>query len=249
LTIEKEQISGAGMKIVKRIMKFNYQSTIDNRQWSITLALVILFSGIAVAGPYYGSPLRTAGKGRMLYSVSFIINGLAAEAGDEIGAFDGSGVCRGRFTVREEGRYGFMPVHAGNGEVLNFRTVSKAGKREYVITGYYAVEGSTSQFDTVELDLVTGEEYDSDGDGMCGYWEWFYRANGFDPGSWNDPGGDADGDGWADILEYGTGTSPVDAGSNPGTVRVNFGPGYSPSPDGYLGDSGRPSSGSGYGWR
>ena len=229
-------------------MNINLQYSIFTRQSAIILAIVVLLPAIAVADPYYPSPERAAGKGRMLYGASFSINGMEAEPGDEIGTFDGSGACRGRFTVEEPGRYGFMPVHGESSELLHFRIVKKATKREYVVSGTYTIDRATSQFDSIEFDLVTGEEYDSDGNGMCDYWEWFYRERGFDAGSWNNPEVDTDGDGWVDILEYAAGISPVDAGVKPGTVQVNFGP-VGSVPGGYLEDSGKTGSGRGYGWQ
>ena len=271
------------MKAIKHIIEFIYQSSIfnrqstiapqssiGNRQSSILLALLFSLPAIALADPYYVTPDRDAGKGRVLYSASFSINGLAASVGDEVAAFDGSGVCRGRFTVSEPGKYGFMPVHAASGEVISFRVVSKAAKREYTVTGTYTMDGATGQFDSMQFALVTGGELDTDSDGMCDYWEWFYSVHGFNPGAWNNPDNDADDDGLTDIQEYiadtgpatadsdgdgfsdgvevYSGSDPLDDGELPALFRINYQPDGSQNLDGFLKDGGKSYSPRGYGW-
>lgn len=255
----------------KKPKKMHSQSSIGNRRLLCPLTIVLLFWGVATADPYYSTPKRDEGKGRALYSLSFSIHGRPAEAGDEIGAFDSSGVCRGRFTVTIQGQYLFMPVHGKAGEAIHFRVVSTANKREYVVTGSYIVSGATAQFDSVEFELIAGEEYDSDGDGMCNYWEWFYSGTGLDPHSWNDPSGDADGDELSDIREYESGSDPLSADTDgdgftdlaevvagsdpddgqitPGALRVNFCPDLSAPSAGYMRDSSMPYSLKGYGWQ
>ncbi|MCX6355734.1 MAG: S8 family serine peptidase [Candidatus Aureabacteria bacterium] len=161
-------------------------------------------------GNYYSNPDYDEGKGLMLYSTNFIINSAPAQIDDEVGAYNESGVLKGRDKVRYVGYYGFMPVAGENGDIMHFRVVDKSAMREYVVTNTYRMQGVAWMWPSVMVNLATGGEYDSDGDGMCNYWEWYYSEYGFDPGARNDPDRDTDGDGYTDYEEYLNGTNPGD---------------------------------------
>ena len=224
----------------------------------------------STAGEYYASPDHDEGQGRAFYGSNFIINGLPGEIGDEVGAFSESGTLKGCDTVRTPGHYGFMLTSGSDGDIMSFRVVSKSSKREYSVTAVHVMGACSMQYDSIELNLPTSAEYDSDSDGMCDYWEWYYRGSGFDPHMPNDPDADTDGDGLTDIQEYGANTSPAscdtdgdgyadgietDAGSDPnnngstpGAILINFQPLQSGRLTGYSADTGDPYSGRGYGW-
>ena len=164
-----------------------------------------------------------------------------------------------------------MSVCGNDGDVISFRVVDKARKREYVVAASFTIAGARPWFDSHEFNLTTKEEYDSDGDGMCDYWEWFHGESGFNPTAWNNPGNDSDGDGLTDIQEYDANTSPAapdtdgdgyfdyveinsgsdpnDPGDTPGMFRINFAPSGSARAAGYLEDSGLDDTGSGFGWK
>jgi len=224
----------------------------------------------STAGEYYAGPDHDEGQGLAFYSPTFIINGLPGEVGDEVGAFNESGTLKGCDTVRTPGHYGYMLTSGSDGDSISFRVVSKSRKREYSVTTVYVMDGCSMLYYSVEIHLSTGAEYDSDSDGMCDYWEWFYSALGFDPDVYSDPGNDADGDGATDIQEYNADTDPgsadtdgdgyadgieIDAGSDPndpgetpGAIRINFQPQQSGRLTGYSADTGDPYSARGYGW-
>lgn len=236
----------------------------------IALAAVLAVARTAEAGAYYGKPDHGGGKGRVLWSTAFTIHGLPAEAGDEVAAFGPSGELRGSFKVTAAAQYGFMAVSGDSGELITFRVVDASAKREYTVTTTYIMEKASLMYVSVNVNLMTGGEYDSDGDGMCDYWEDLHRGLGFDPAAYNDPENDTDGDGatdsqeyaantsltcadtdadsYTDIIEIRSGSNPNDGGDTPCTIRANFAPNGAAPAAGYVEDSGLPYSGRGYGW-
>ena len=253
------------MHVARRIM------TISARlDCVVIIALALATAGVGYGGEYYTAVDRSEGRGRMLWSSNFYIDGRIAEPGDEVCAFNEAGIPKGYDTVIEAGIYGFMDVSGTDGDVISFRVVSKSRKREYVSSSSYVMSGASWQYDSLVFDIVTGPEYDSDGDGMCDYWEWYYRAGGFNPDSVNDPSVDTDSDGLTDIEEYRADTDPtsadtdgdgfsdsveVGAGSDPnaplsipGAISINFGPAGCEIPPSYCSDNGFPWGARGYGW-
>ena len=243
----------------------------------IVIAFIVFLVPCGAMGEqYYPSPDTSASMGVMLYNLNFSPGGYEAHTGDEVAALDSAGNVVGRCEVGEAGKYGFMAVYARNGEEIHFRIVDKVRKREYTVANTFVVSGGSRQFPSVDLALSAVAEIDTDGDGMCDYWEEYYGLDENSGEGGAGAGGDIDNDGILNIVEYGAGASPIshdtdgdsytdpieiasgtdpdDSGSTPSAVRVNFGPSASLGEGGLL-DSYIPDSGEsyrmqrGYGWQ
>ena len=223
-------------------------------------------------GEYYSNPSQGNGRGCFLYMSNFTIAGYPVEEGDEIGAYH-NGTLKGSFTSWADGVFHSSMIFGAEGDEIQFRIVDKSRKREFIISNTYTLQSVSMQgYPSVAFVPIIGPEVDTDGDGMCDYWESFYGLdsnsaegiNGatgdsdddgvsnieeYEAGS-NPVSKDTDGDMFKDLLEIAVGTDPDDPSSIPASIRINFGPGYYAEPPGYAPDSGQHSfSGYGYGWR
>ncbi|MCX6354002.1 MAG: hypothetical protein NTZ78_03740 [Candidatus Aureabacteria bacterium] len=124
-----------------------------------------------------------------------------AEVDDEVGAFNSSNILKGRDKVRYAGIYGAMSTSGNNGDVVHFRVVSRTRKHEYIVTNTYTMQGVGGMYPYVFVDLNTGAEYDSNSNGMCDFWEWYYGVS--------DPNGDPDGDVYTNLQEHQNNTNPL----------------------------------------
>lgn len=241
----------------------------------VSLMMVVsaacLWAGAAYGGEYYSNPQQGDGKGCFLYMSSFTIDGYQVEEGDEVGAFC-NGVLKGSFTAWADGVFHSSMVFGEEGDEIQFRIVDKSRKREFAVTNTFILQNvSMGGHPSVQFASGIGVEVDTDGDGLCDYWERYYGLNENVGDGSEGASGDIDGDGVINIIEYGAGSSPVsgdtdgdsyadlmeivsgsnpdDPGSRPPVVRVNFGPSDSSLP-GYIPDSGeRGITLKGYGWQ
>jgi hypothetical protein len=98
------------------------------------------------------------------------INGIDAELGDEIGAFDPDGVCCGAFKITEhQGIYGFMAVYgddttpssiidegAVSGDTITFRIWDDSEQREYIGVVLDSADTTWEDMELKVVNLVTG---------------------------------------------------------------------------------------------
>ena len=185
----------------------------------IALALLVsatwLGTSVVQGGSYYSNPEQGNGTGRFLYMLNFDIAGHPAEEGDEVGAFR-NGILRGSFTAWADGIFHSSMVFGENNDEIQFRVVDISRQREFAIVNIYTLQEVSMQgLPSVQFIPVVGVEVDTDGDGMCDYWERYYgldenRAEGDDGAQ-----GDIDEDGYTNLAEYNYGSDPTNPDSHP----------------------------------
>ncbi|HPP11846.1 MAG TPA: hypothetical protein PKW42_03855, partial [bacterium] len=124
-----------------------------------------VMANFSLTGRRY-TPVAKTPSVREFYGV-ITINGVPAQSGDEVGAFDPQGVCCGAFVVEHAGYYGYLPVYgddsttpaedegAENGDTITFRIWDASEQKEYLAIASVTPLWDPSA-DPLEVNLSTG---------------------------------------------------------------------------------------------
>ncbi|HOJ40049.1 MAG TPA: hypothetical protein PK644_06260, partial [bacterium] len=124
-----------------------------------------VMANFSLTGSRY-TPVAKTPSVREFYGV-ITINGVPAQSGDEVGAFDPQGDCCGAFVVEHDGYYGYLPVYgddsttpaedegAENGDTITFRIWDASEQKEYLAIASVTPLWDPSA-DPLEVNLSTG---------------------------------------------------------------------------------------------
>ncbi len=122
-------------------------------QWQDQAAYAL---DIAVSGTHFAAPVSTPLVSDFIGTLS--INGLPAQPGDELAAFDPYGVLAGRFVVTQAGQYGILHVYGDDpatpnvdegalpGDTLSFRVWDQSLQLEYPASAVSLSAGTSAGF-------------------------------------------------------------------------------------------------------